>query len=183
VSHTKGISYALELPSVDDRAQPREDPCMALGMAVMRRAWVDALDQIDYLDAGGSSRGWWRIQSRGLQDWCEALGLDIGWVVRRARARFKEYDAGDKDARRRIRGLSDSFDLEADDWEPMAPRQSKPEKCRAYYVKHRPRLLQKRRERYEREQALGRLEERFPGYCARHNMENPLDSAPVQDTK
>ena len=66
---------------------------------------------------------------------------------------------------------------------PMASRQSKPEKCRAYYVKHRPRLLQKRRERYERERVLRRLEERFPGYCARHNMENPLDSAPVQDTK
>ena len=185
MSHGRCIDKAIELPGMDDRAQPVECPCMALGLAVLYRAWIDALDR-RCTRTEGDARRWWSMRSRGLREWCAALGLDLEWVVTRAQRRIREYDQGDQATRTRIRGHAEYLDRDTDDAEIeemlAAPdgseRTAGARRQRAYYLRHRDHLLSERkRKRAARQSRAQRMEERFPGYADRHQR----NTSPEQD--
>lgn len=166
------IEGSIELPGMEDRRQPTECPEAALLCAVLHRAWIDALDRFPARALTGlSSRAWWTDRSPGLRYICEALGLDLGWVVTRAHRRLAEYDAGDVVARRRIRGASpyedrgeEDYVSEHDQRDPGRHRDSQ----RLYYLAHRETILQRRRIARRKQAQAEMMEERHPGYGARH---------------
>jgi hypothetical protein len=188
VTHARCIEGSIELPGLDDRHQPVERPEAVLLCAVLRLAWVDACDRADYRQlAGTTSRGWWSSRCTALQAICDALGLDLSWVVARARRRLAEYDAGDVDTRRRIRGQADYADRQEEEWERAEPpppdRDKRASIQRAYYVRHRDSILVQRGRRYEAEQKARRMEARFPGYASRHPGNVAPSQAPDETTE
>lgn len=151
MSQARCIDLPLELPCSDDMRHPEPwCPERTLLLAVMCRAWADALDD-------HRVRSWWTERSDGLRWYCAALDLDLVWVVRRVRERLRAYDQASADERAAIRGRYGWGEIDVaeyehdDDDEPdsMAARRAESQRRR-------------------RRRMVERMDARFPGYAARH---------------
>lgn len=151
MSPSRCIDLQLELPCSDDMRQPEPwSPERTLLLAVMYRAWADALDD-------HRVRAWWTERSPWLRWYCAALDLDLLWVVRRARERLRRYDEASPDERAAIRGrygwgeidVSEYEHAEDDEPDAMAARRAESQRRR-------------------RRRMVERMDARFPGYAERH---------------